>query len=324
MASAGLDNGNEAAAPDHDFDNDSRPQETGVDRGADEVVVPPPVLLYFSTSGSFDVVGDGQGDDADIYSWNGVGFARVFDGSAAGLPGSADIDALVVADAATFYVSFIADTAVPGVGTVQDVDVVRYDVGTGTWSLFFDGSDVALSAGVEDVDAFDILEDGSIVISTVNTGNVPGVGYFNDEDLVRCGDATFGPATSCTWSLYFDGSDVGLTTGAEDVDGVAVSSTGILLSTTGNFNVGVSGQGADVFACVGATLGSATACTGFVVLFDGSVEGVTQNLDAIGAGPGIEAILSGATPTPVCGLIGIEGLAAWGVVALMRRRRRHA
>jgi hypothetical protein len=242
----------------------------------------PSLLLYFSTAGNFPVPGvTGPYDDADIYSWNGTSFTRVFDGSVAGLPGNADIDALVVVDTDTFYMSFNATgTTVPTLGNVQDEDVVLYDAGT--WSLYFDGSDVGLSnSGNEDVDAFDILTDGSIVISTVGAANVPGVGNFNDEDLVRC-VGTFGSVTTCTWSVYFDGSDVALTAGSEDVDGVSVSGGNIYLSTLGNFSVsGLTGQGVDVFSCNSPTTGTATACTSFSMYFDGSVYGITNNLDAI-------------------------------------------
>jgi hypothetical protein len=266
---------------DHDFDRQVRPQGAWADWGADEVggAGPPAVRLYFSTAGNFAVPGVGAPfDDADIYSWDGTNFARVFDGSAAGLPGNADIDALLVVDADTFYMSFLANATLPGIGTVADEDIVLYDAGS--WSLYFDGSDVGLTTTAEDIDAFEILGDGSAVISTSGNGIVPGVGAFNDEDLLRCA-GSFGPATSCTWSVYFDGSDVALTAGSENVDGVSVSGS-IYLSTTGNFGVtGLAGQNVDVFACNGPTTGPNTACSNFSLYFDGSVDGVTDNLDAI-------------------------------------------
>ena len=241
----------------------------------------PGAMLYFSTVGNFAVPGvAGPYDDADIYAWNGTSFTRVFDGSVAGLPGSADIDALLVVDADTFYMSFNStDTSVPTLGNVQDEDVVLYDAGV--WSVFFDGTNVGLTQNSDDVDAFDILTDGSVVISTLGNGSVPGVGAFNDEDLLRC-VGTFGTTTSCTWTMYFDGSDVALSAGSEDVDGVSVSAGSIFLTTTGTFSVaGLSGQGVDVFACNTPTTGPATACGSFSMFFDGSVYGITDNLDAI-------------------------------------------
>jgi len=112
--------------------------------------------LYFSTIGNSSVAGvSAPYDDADIYKWDGSGCGRVFDGSANGLPGSADIDGLAI-DGSTFYMSFIAtDTAVSGFGTVQDEDVVMYDAGT--WSLFFDGTGLGLdSTSGQDLDAIDV------------------------------------------------------------------------------------------------------------------------------------------------------------------------
>ena len=109
------------------------------------IVVPPPTLLYFSTLGNVDVGGLGSADDADIYAWKGgTTYSRVFDASANGVPAAADVDALVVEDSDTFYVSFLAATTLPGVGAVASQDVVRFDAGT--WSMFFDGSDVGLTA----------------------------------------------------------------------------------------------------------------------------------------------------------------------------------
>jgi hypothetical protein len=279
----GADNKAGTNAPSTDIDGHLRPAGE-VDSGADEIgdagPVIPTVLLYFST---LDInpapPGLAGGDDADIYAWDGTTYGRFFDASAAGLPGGADIDAMLVVDADTFYLSFDGTVNLTGPGSVQDEDIVLYDAGA--WSLFFNGSDVGLAAAAENVDAFDVLPDNSVVISTSGNGNVPGVGGFNDEDLLRC-VGTFGPSTACTWSVYFDSSDVALTTASEDIDGVSISAGSIYLSTTGDFNVaGLTGQSVDVFACNTPTTGATAACASFSMFFDGSVNGITNNLDAI-------------------------------------------
>ena len=115
--------------------------------------------VYFSTAGNSPVDElPGPNDDADIYAWvDGVGCIRVFDGNVdGGLPGAADIDGLAWIDADTFYVSFRStNTTVPGIGPVQDEDIVLYDAGT--WSLFFDGTAEGLgAANSQDIDALDI------------------------------------------------------------------------------------------------------------------------------------------------------------------------
>jgi hypothetical protein len=111
-------------------------------------------VLYFSTVGNTNPpnVG-GTADDADIYSWNGSAFARVFDATAAGVPGGANIDGLKVVDGNTFYMSFTGDVTIAGVA-YQDEDVVLYDAGT--WSLYFDGTARGLTAAGQDIDAMDI------------------------------------------------------------------------------------------------------------------------------------------------------------------------
>ena len=97
----------------------------------------------------------GTPDDADVYAWDGQRFSRVWDASAEGLPGAANLDGYSVVGPGDYYVSFSAtSTVVPGLGTVQDEDVLRH-VGGG-WSTFFDGTAPGLSADGLDVDAFDV------------------------------------------------------------------------------------------------------------------------------------------------------------------------
>jgi hypothetical protein len=114
---------------------------------------------------------------------------------------------------------------------------------------------------------------------------VPGLSGLADEDLLIFTPTSLGANTSGAWALYFDGSDVGLTTNdAEDVDAAAVAANGdIYLSTVGNFSVaGLSGQDEDVFVCKPTTLGAATACNGFSLFFDGTAHGLsTEDVDAI-------------------------------------------
>jgi len=99
--------------------------------------------LYFSLSNNTIPPGaGGTGDDADIYRWNGgSSYTRVMDASVIGVPasgsGNANVDGLVWVDATHFYVSFSGDTTLPGIGAVQDEDVVFYN--NGVWIVYFDG-----------------------------------------------------------------------------------------------------------------------------------------------------------------------------------------
>jgi hypothetical protein len=111
--------------------------------------------VYFSTVGNTNPPGvGGAADDADVYSWNGTSYARVWDASANGVAGAANVDGFARVDATHFYLSFAADTTLPGLGAVQDEDVVFDD--NGAWSVYFDGTAHGLTSNNLDVDAFDV------------------------------------------------------------------------------------------------------------------------------------------------------------------------
>ncbi len=215
----------------------------------------------------------------DILSWNGVNYAMVFDGTAAGLAASANVTGFDMDTAGNrILMTFAANTAVPGIGVVAGSDVVAYDRATGTYSLLFDGSDVGLTTSGERLDAVQLLPNGHLIVSTTGLALVPspsGVITAIGPDLLEFTPTTLGAITRGTWSFYFDGSDVGLTIGGEDVDAAAVAASGdIYLSTIGNFSVpGVSGQDEDVFRCTPSLLGTTTRCT-FAPFFDGTAHGL--------------------------------------------------
>ncbi len=111
--------------------------------------------LYFSTVGNTNPPGvRGTADDADIYSWNGSRYARVWDASANGVPAAANVDGYDRVDGTHFYLSFATDATVTGVGTVQDEDVVYVDAAVR--SVYFDGTAHGLTNANLDVDAFDV------------------------------------------------------------------------------------------------------------------------------------------------------------------------
>ncbi len=112
--------------------------------------------LYFSTYGVANPPGvRGTADDADVYVWDGSTFSRFWDASQHGVAGAANVDGLDVAGADDVALSFAtATTTVPGLGGVQDEDVVRSD--GGGWRLVFDGTAAGLTRDAQDVDAFDL------------------------------------------------------------------------------------------------------------------------------------------------------------------------
>jgi lysophospholipase L1-like esterase len=244
-----------------------------------------PDYLYFSTRESSVVPGvPVPHDDADIYRFDfKTGqFDRAFDASKAGLPSGADLDALHVVDPVTFYMSFAADagTAVPGLGTVMDEDVVLYRAGKFSW--FLRGSQVGLGDGgsAEDVDGFHVLSETSVLVSTVGTPAVAGVSGARKQDILRC-NGTFGTTTTCSWSMYLDGSTVGLSQSDENVDALFQFDGDIYFSTRGLFSVpGLAGDRSDVSRCEVESGSLPLRCLAFTSFFDGGNFGLVDDLDA--------------------------------------------
>lgn len=113
--------------------------------------------LYLSiTNGALPPGAAGPGDDADVYRWNGGrSYTRVFDASASGLSASAEVDGISYQGTALHLTFASTRTSVPGLGVVQDEDVVR--LADGQWSLYFDGTHLGLDSSRSlDVDAFDV------------------------------------------------------------------------------------------------------------------------------------------------------------------------
>ncbi len=118
--------------------------------------------LYYSVNGTARPTGVGlpAGASNDIYRYDGTGVTgssiRVVDASQApySMPNS-DVDGLKFIDATHFYLSFSpTTTALPGLGIVQDEDVVAYNAGQ--WSVYFDGTGKGLTNNNSDIDAFDL------------------------------------------------------------------------------------------------------------------------------------------------------------------------
>jgi hypothetical protein len=129
--------------------------------------------------------------------------------------------------------------------------------------MYFDGSDVELTRGEEDVDAIGLAPDGRLLLSTLGRFRVSGVSG-NDEDLLVFDHTSLGANTSGSWAMYFDGSDVSLTRPREDVWGTWIDrvSGEIYLTTRGYFSVpGANGFGSDIFVCDPGSLGTSTSCT---------------------------------------------------------------
>jgi large repetitive protein len=171
---------------------------------------------------------------------------------------------------------------------VNDSDIVKLSVlSSGSWNhqIYFDGSDVGLTTGAENVDAFAIRADGSMLFSTTGHTHVPGA-TANEEDLMLFRPTSLGTNTAGTWELFFDGSDVGLSSW-EGLDGVSELPDGRLIISVG--------RQADVSGLAGVTnpedllsftIGSSGSNTSgsFQRYFDGSdvhLGGTLENVDGV-------------------------------------------
>ncbi|MGK7912933.1 MAG: AGE family epimerase/isomerase [Synechococcus sp.] len=238
--------------------------------------------LHFSLN-SAQTFSDLNLNPIDIVEFDGTGFRLFFDGSDVGLT-TGKIDAIDVISDTEILLSFNNAIRVPGLGTVDDSDIVRFTANSlgentlGTFSLEFDASDVGLRSGSEDVDAITLLPDGSLLISTTGSLN-PGSGTIAaDEDIVLFTPTSLGETTAGSFSLYVDSSDIGL--GSEDVDAFGINATGDLyFSTTNSFIVsGLSGDDEDVFGFTPSSLGNSTSGSfASALFFDGDRFGLAVN-----------------------------------------------
>jgi len=244
---------------------------------------------FYASFGANGSVGGVTFRDEDILFFDGLNWSLHFDGSDVGV-GGFDVFSFYRVDADTILLSFNASVSF-GTWVADPWDIVQFDATsfgnntTGVFSLYFDGNDVGLDTSGEKIDALEVLPDGRILISTTGTPTLSGFSGLKDEDILAFTPATLGAATSGTWALYFDGSDVDLaTTSSEDIDALDIDSNGVIyLSATGDFGItGISGSDEDIFVCSPSSLGNVTACNfSSGLFFDGSAWGLSSNdLDA--------------------------------------------
>ena len=252
------------------------------DIGAFEVQTAVSNAFFFSADGD-TTVGNLTVADEDIVFFDGADFSLFFDGSDV-LPSSAEISAFDVISDTEILLSFDSALTIEGVGFVDDSDVVKFTADSfgagntaGSFELYLDGSNLGLTRGSEDIDALTRMADGSLVFSTTGNAQLSNGLRSKDEDLI-----SFNTLTG-ELSLYFDGSDVGLTAGGEDLDAVGIREEQLLFSTTGNFAVeGLSGRDEDAFTFTPSLLGGETSGSfGNELFFDGSEVGFTGDLSGI-------------------------------------------
>jgi len=126
----------------------------------------------------------------------------------------------------------------------KNEDIVAYNVATGEFSIFFDGSECGLEEA--NLDDFEFL--GSGMIFTLRSEfDIPGLGEVDDSDVISYTPSADLNASCGTFGIYVRGEDVGLTKGEEDIDALGFAEDGsLIVSTIGTAKVPTTpGQGND-------------------------------------------------------------------------------
>lgn len=280
--------------------------------------VPPPAVIYlgFKSSDEIEFEDDEQADfvykNEDIVAFAPATgqFSIFFDGSACGLA-DANLDDFDFLANGNLIFTLRARFTLPGLGEVDDSDVIEYTpdpVGCGAFSIKMRGADVGLTKGTEDIDGLGVAEDGSLIVSTIGTAKVPG--SDGEELVVKDQSLMILDEASGTWSLYFDGADVGLRNSSEDIRSVwkapSVDDQGnshLYLTLSGNFSVESNnedeGDKNDVEGCTLLQTGETTECF-FFKLLDGEQVGAENQLDGL-------AIVFDSTDVAAGAMTGIDG-----------------
>lgn len=239
--------------------------------------------FYFALTSNGTINGVSYQNEDLIY-FDGTNYSLLFDGSDVGLT-NAEISGFSRISPTEFLLSFVTSESITGVGTVAPQDIVKFtssslgDTTAGTFSMYFDGSDVGLTTTGEKINSIKVQTDGSLILATTGNfslGSISGV----KQDLFVCRGGTRGASSSCNYLyIFFDGSDVEMSASTEGIDGASYNGAGnIYLSTTGNFSLGsISGDNKDVFICNLVVSGSTSSCQSTTIMFDGSVNGLSNH-----------------------------------------------
>ncbi len=136
-----------------------------------------------------------------------------------------------------FYASITGSGSIGGVAFTP-ADVLKFDPNAG-WSMFFDGSDVGIT---KNVSAFELQSDGSMLLALGAKQAVGALGTVTPQDVLRFVPSSTGDNTSGTFSMWVDGSTVGLAAAGEKIDALGLTADGrIAIGVTGALSVPGSG-----------------------------------------------------------------------------------
>lgn len=96
--------------------------------------------MLFSFDMAVTLPGVGVVEDEDVVRYAGGTFSMELDGSAAGIGSALDLDALDYEPLQADYLLSFDTSGVVGGVNFEDEDVIRYDPGLATYTMYFDGS----------------------------------------------------------------------------------------------------------------------------------------------------------------------------------------
>jgi hypothetical protein len=190
--------------------------------------------LLMSFDSDFTLTGFGAVDDSDLLRFTPTStgsttagtWSWYLDASDVGLSASdEDVDAVHLLPDGRLLISTLGNVSVTGASGV-DEDLLAFTptalgaTSSGTWAMYFDGSDVGLSnTSNEDVNGVWVDTSGKIYVTTVGSFSVSGVSG-DGSDIITCTPGSLGSTTTCTWAMYWDGSANGFS--GEDTDSLTV------------------------------------------------------------------------------------------------------
>lgn len=145
-------------------------------------------------------------------------FELYFDGSTVGLetPGE-DVNAIGLTPDGRLLISTLGNYNT-GSFTGSRSDLLVLD--GGSLALYFDGSDVELTDTTENINGVWVDSNGDIYLATSGAFTVTGASG-DGADIFVCTPGTLGDSTTCTYTLFWDGSANGFD--GEIIDGLSIA-----------------------------------------------------------------------------------------------------
>lgn len=254
------------------------------DPGAPAILTPPAAsVIHLSPTAKLTLSGTTY-EDEDILTYDETtgAWSLFFDGSDVGLT-KADVSAFEFLGNDDIFLSLDKPMKdLPGLLgiTADDSDILRFTPTStgantaGTFTIWFDGSDVELTKGGEKIDAITFVPNGDLVISTGGGASVTGpAGTLKaaDEDLLRFEATQLGTATIGAWSLYFDTSDALPKLGDVVAAGIDQDTGDILFGPDKKWVFGtLTVNTYDIGRCVGPITGANSACVAVDLFWAGA------------------------------------------------------